>query len=98
VNGGDEPKCLKDSESQRWQQEHGRPCGRVELQSVNVVPFQLLGWVLNERLSPLAAEYARALLDGLEPDDRAIILERVSAFLWDRRVKAILYPEPAGER
>jgi hypothetical protein len=98
VSGGDEPKCISEAESQRWQQRAGRPCPRVDLDGRNLEPLQLIGWTIHDNLKPMAGEYVRAKLHGRPAAERAAILERLAAFHRDKRVSAVLYPDPDPTR
>lgn len=94
VSGGDEPMCIPDTRSAWWQQEHGRPCPRVELHPANLESFTLMGWMIHDDLKPLLPEYARALLHGRSAEERAAVYARAANALRSAEVSKRLRPEP----
>jgi hypothetical protein len=98
VNGGDEPMCIAETRSAWWQQEHGRPCPRIELDSRNIEAYALMNWLVTEELRPLTPLYADALLDGREPDERQCVLARIGLALRSRDVVSRLRPEMTQEK
>ncbi len=95
MKGGDEPACLPESLLREFEAEHGRPCPRVELAPQNVVAAELVGFLLDERLRPLAGELVRGRTRWMAAADRALLLLRLARALQERQVTAALYPELA---
>lgn len=98
VNGGDESPCISDERIRWWQEHHGRPCPRVELDERNAEPMVLLGWLIHDDLEPLVPEYARALLAGRPASERETILARVGRAMRSKELMARLHPSAEGDR
>lgn len=93
MNGGDEAMCINERQSQKSLVETGRPCPRVELDPRNNEAMTLISWTVHDDLKPLASQYARDLLRGRRPEERAAIFGRVGAALRTREVMSRLHPE-----
>ena len=96
--GGDEPPCLPESLLREIQEEHGRPCPRVQLAPQNAVAAELVGFLLDERLRPLAADLVRIRTRWMEPGARSLFILRLARALQDKHVTKALYPELAKAR
>jgi len=98
MQGGDEPPCLPSSLLREFEEEHGRPCPRVQLAPQNVVAAELMSFLLDERLRPLAGDLVRGRTRWMKPEARAGYLLRVARALQDRHVTKEFYPEPSKAR
>jgi hypothetical protein len=94
VNGGDEPPCIPEARVRWYEEHHGRPCHRIELDGRNLDAYRLLGWLIHDDLKPLAPIYARELLRRLPRGGREAILDRVAHALRSDAVMARLHPDP----
>lgn len=74
---------------------YSKDCPRVELEADNAEAAQLLGFLTDERLRPLAPAMFDALCGDFSGEDRVTIMQRAQAALSDPGVMAIMHPEPA---
>jgi hypothetical protein len=95
IQGGDEPPCLPESLLREIDAEHGRPCPRVQLAPQNGVAAELVSFLLDERLRPLAAELVRGRTRWMQSDERTLLILRLARALQDKHVAQALYPELA---
>ena len=97
MRGGDEPTCLPESHLRVFEADHGRPCPRAELAPQNGAAAELLTFLLDERLRPLAGHVVRARMRWMSMTDRSLLLLRVARALQDRRVSAVFYPDSSRD-
>lgn len=98
MQGGDEPPCLPQSLLREFEEEHGRPCPRVQLAPQNAVGAEVVSFLLDERLRPLAGDLVRGRTRWMKSGARTLLLLRVARALQDRQVAKALYPELAPKR
>jgi hypothetical protein len=95
IQGGDEPPCQPEGVLREYERQHGRPCPRVDLAPQNHVAAQLVSFLLDERLRPLAPGFLEVRTGWMDPSDRELLLLRLARALNDAEVFRVLYPELA---
>jgi len=92
---GDELEpCQPDSVLAQIQEEHGRPCPRIELLPANGTPWQLFSLIIRDDSRSMFVPLFKALTGGQGSDARAGLIRRVLGTLNDPEVHGIMHPEP----
>ena len=78
-----------------YQETFGQTCPRVDLDQDNAEASELLNFLADERLRPLAAALLESLCGHLTSEERLEIMRRAEAALCHPDVVAIMYPKPA---
>lgn len=92
IYGGLEAPCIPDERIDQYLDLEGRPCAREDLDADNALPYELLHWLVNENLRPLAPAFWADGTVSLDADGRLTALRRVCGVLTDPKVLDILYP------
>lgn len=98
VYGGREDPCVGPKILAKIQEEHGRPCPRVELAPGNIAAANLIVYLCDRDLQPLALAMYEATVESeaMTPEDRLTLLGRVSAAVHDEEVANTLHPRRPG--
>lgn len=90
------PPCVPEGWLTAIQEQHGRPCPRVEIEPENVEAIQLAEAILGGWPAPLWEPFWRTLLDGVSMDRRLRVLRRVARALATPEI-APHVPSAGGE-
>jgi hypothetical protein len=77
-----------------YEKQFGRQCPREDLDPDNGESADLLNFLTDERLRPLAHAMFESLCWDRSPADRVSLMRRAEAALCDPDVIAIMYPKP----
>jgi hypothetical protein len=93
IFGGPEAPCQNKGVLAEIQGKTGRPCPRVELDPANVVPSDVIKFVLDERLSSFAEGHFQDYTSDWSPLDRIEMRNRLAAAIHSPEVERILHPK-----
>jgi hypothetical protein len=93
--GGPEEPCLPPKVLELIRKKHpGQECPRVDLLAENRGAANVLTYLTDVDLKPLAAHMFEAVAGDLDEDGRFDLMARLAAALHDPEVAAILHPRP----
>ena len=96
IFGGPESPCQNKGVLAEIKERTGRPCPRVELDEENVVPADVVTFVLDERLSSFAEGHLQDFTSDWSPLERIEMRNRLASALHSPEVDRILHPRPAA--
>ena len=93
IFAGPEPPCQNQGVLAEIKERTGRPCPRVELDTENVVPADLVKFILDEKLASFAAGQFQDYTSDWTALERIDIRNRLAGAIHSPEVQAILHPK-----